>query len=150
VIARLAGLAIDARFATDRARSDRRDPASCATAARWIAANALAARGLRAALDGAPPREPAVFALRADSLAAVIAAVAAVPMLVDPTGLPRRWRLALRALGLPTLDGSVADALAAGASVLSPIGRGQRALAVARESQRYRVRIAPPGRLLAA
>jgi hypothetical protein len=150
VIGKLAGLAIDARFATGRARPGGRDPAACAIAARWIAANALAARGVQVALDGIPPGDPVVFALRADSLAAVIAAVAAVPLLVDTTALPRRWRLGLCALGLPTLAGSIAAALAGGASVLSPVGVGQRELAVALDADRYRVRIAPPAHQLVA
>ena len=150
MIAGLAGLAIDARFATRRTAHGGRDPASRAIAARWIAANALAVRGLHVALDGAPPREPSVFALHADGLAAVLAAIAAVPALVDTTTLPRRWRLALCALGLPTLDRAAAAALAGGASVLAPAGVGHRELAVALEAQRYRVRIAPPAHMLVA
>lgn len=146
MIARLTGLAIDARFAIHGAG----DPIARARAARWIAANALAARGVRVALEGTPPREPSVFALQAGSLAAVIAAIASLPVLVDAASLPCRWRLALRALGLPTLDRSTAAALAGGASVLSSGGSGPCALAVDREPHGFRVSVGSPGRMLVA
>jgi hypothetical protein len=154
VIAKLAGLAIDARFAV---RGVVRgvvpgvcDPVARALAARWIAANALSASGVRVVLEGTPPREPSVFALRAGSLAAVIAAIASVPVLVDAAILPLRWRLVLLALGLPALDRSPAAALADGASVLSSDGFGLCELAVDRESHGFRVRIGSPERMLAA
>ena len=150
MIAQLAGLAIDARVVTRRAMQRGGDPVARAAAARWIAANALAARGVRVALDGAPPHHPTMFALPGDGFAAVIAALAALPMLVDGAGLPRRWRLALCALGMPMLDRPAPVVLAHGASVLSAAGAGCCELAVALESQRYRVRIAPPDRMLVA
>jgi hypothetical protein len=55
VIGRLAGLAIDARFAIPDAMPGALEPVARARAARWIAANALAARGLQVAVEGAPP-----------------------------------------------------------------------------------------------
>jgi hypothetical protein len=146
VIARLTGLALDARFAVHAAGN----PVARALAARWIAANALAARGVRVAFDGAPPHEPSVLALRADSLAAAIAAIAAVPVLVDAASLPCRWRLALRALGLPTLDRAAPAALADGASVLRLVEAGLCELAVDREPRGFRVRVGAPPRMLAA
>jgi hypothetical protein len=149
VIGRLAGVAIDARVATRRAIAEG-GPMASAIAARWIAANALAVRGVKVALEGAPPAQPAVFAVGGDRLAAVLAALAALPMLVDTAELPRRWRLALCALGIPTLECPQAVALAGGASVLGAVAPGRRELAVAVESHRCRVRIASADRMLLA
>lgn len=150
MIARLAGLAIDARFAIDGAMEEGAAPAARACAARWIAANALAAWGARVAFDGTPPRGPSVLVLRAGSLPAALAAIASVPVLLDAATLPCSWRLVLRALGLPVLDRDAAAALAAGASVLLPDGSGACALAVDRESNGFRVRVAPSERTLVA
>ncbi len=113
MIARLAGVALDARGATRT-----RDAAELAIWARWIAANALAARGIRIAVSEAPPR-PRVFEVSTASVTGLLAAIAAVPALVDPATLPRRWRIALRALGVPLLDRPANEAVAAGASVVS-------------------------------
>jgi hypothetical protein len=112
VIARLAGVALDARAA---ARSD--DPVARAIVARWIAGNVLAVGRARILREIEPPTAR-VLDVRAASLAAVLGALAAVPALVDPTTLPLRWRLALRALGVPVVDRPIADVLARGASVV--------------------------------
>lgn len=150
MIAKLAGLAIDARFAIDGAMEDASAPAARACAARWIAANALAAWGARVALDGTPPSVPSMLVLRAGSLAAALAAIASVPVLLDAAALPCSWRLVLRALGIPVLDRAASAALAAGASVLLPDGSVGCALAVDRESNGFRVRVAPSERTLMA
>lgn len=149
MIARLAGLAIDARFAIPGAMPGPLEPVARARAARWIAANALATRGLQIAVEGAPPSEPSILRVHAASLAAVLAAIASLPVLVDTASLPCRWRLALRALGLPGLDRPAATALSAGASVLTAQGGGSE-LAVAREWHGFRVRLAPSRRTLPA
>lgn len=112
MIARLAGVALDARAA---ARTD--DPLERALAARWIAGNVLAV-GRATIARQPPPAEARVLDVRAASLAAVLGALAAQPALVDPTTLPLRWRIALRALGVPVVDRPIADVLARGASVV--------------------------------
>lgn len=149
MIARLAGLAIDARFAIPDAMPGAMAPVARARAARWIAANALATRGLRIAVEGAPPGEPSILVMHAASLPAVLAAIASLPVLVDPASLPCRWRLALRALGIPALDRPAASALSGGASVLTAAGRGC-ALAVDRDLYGFRVCLASPERTLPA
>jgi hypothetical protein len=149
VIGRLAGLAIDARFAIPVAMPGALEPIARARAARWIAANALATRGIQLAVEGPPPSEPSILGMRAASLSEVLAAIAATPVLVDPASLPRRWRLALRALGLPALDRPAASALSGGASVLTAAGHGCD-LAVDRELHGFRVRLASPERTLPA
>jgi hypothetical protein len=111
MIARLCGLAIDARAAT---RTD--CPLARARAARWIAANALAI-GRRPV----PPPSSSQARLREEHIAGfgdLLAALAVTPALVDPAALPAHWRLGLQALGVPVLDRPVDDALAAGASVI--------------------------------
>lgn len=149
MIARLAGLAIDARFAIPDAMPGTLEPIARARAARWIAANALATRGIELAVEGAPPDEPRILVMRAASLSELLAAIAAIPVLVDPATLPCRWRLALRALGLPALDRPAESALSGGASVLTAGGRGCE-LAIDRELRGFRVRLAPPERTLPA
>jgi hypothetical protein len=149
VIARLAGLAIDARFAIPSAMPGALEPVARARAARWIAANALATRGIELAVEGAPPDEPRILVMRAASLSQLLAAIAAIPVLVDPASLPCRWRLALRALGLPALDRPAESALSGGASVLTAGGRGCE-LAVDRELRGFRVRLESPERTLPA
>jgi hypothetical protein len=146
VITRLAGVAVDARFATHGALAG--EAVARARAARWIAANALAVRGVAVAIDGVPPDEPHVFALRATSLTEALAAIAAVPLLVDGAVLPCGWRLALRALGLPMLDRTTAAALAEGACVLGAGGLCE--LGVDRESRGFRVRVGAVQRMLVA
>ena len=146
MIARLAGVACDARSATRHLES----PHARAAAARWIAANALAAGGHRVWLDGTPPSAPRVFALHARCLVSAIAAIASVPVLVDASLLPRHWRLALRALGLPELESTTADALAGGASVLSADGLGGSSLSVETMPRGFRVRLAAPWPMLRA
>ena len=149
MIARLAGLAIDARFAIPAAMPGTLEPIARARAARWIAANALATRGIELAVEGTPPDEPRILVMRAASLSELLAAIAAIPVLVDSATLPCRWRLALRALGLPALDRPAESALSGGASVLTSGGRGCE-LAVDRELRGFRVRLAPPERTLPA
>jgi hypothetical protein len=150
VIGRLAGVAIDARFAVDAAAAGASDPVARARAARWIAANALATRGIGLSIDGAPPDEPGLVAMHAGSLTAVLAAIAALPVLVDTATLPCRWRIALRALGVPALDRPVAAAIAAGASVLAAGTAGGSELAVDRDWHGFRVRLSSPERMLSA
>ena len=149
MIARLAGLAIDARFAIPDAMPGALEPVARARAARWIAANALATRGIELAVEGTPPDEPRILVMRAASLSELLAAIAAIPVLVDSATLPCRWRLALRALGLPALDRPADSALSGGASVLTADGRGCE-LAVDRELRGFRVRLVPPERTLPA
>lgn len=141
MIGRLAGLALDARFALRPCPEFDDSPRSRAVVARWVAANALAAAGVTVSLAGPPVRAQTVFSLQAPSLMAMVAAVAAVPALVDQSTLPRTWRLALLALGLPVLDRPVAATLAGGASVLTLDGLGSRELAVETTPTGYRVRV---------
>ena len=114
MIARLAGVALDARARTSSDLHERAD------LARWIAGNVLAARGVP--LVCRPPAAARVVAMPASDLRGVLVAIAATPALVDPATLPRRWRLALRALGMPVLDRPVREAIAAGVSVVSIMG----------------------------
>lgn len=146
MIARLAGLAIDARVAINGPRN----AGSHASAARWIAANALAVRGVRVTLEGDLPRAPRVLALHASTFTAAIAALAAVPALLDAATVPRRWRLLLCALGVPTLEGARSTAVHDGASVLECTTSASCELAVDRELDGFRVRIAPARRMLVA
>lgn len=125
MIARLAGLALDARAA---ARST--EPRDRATAARWIAANLLAVRGKHVALDGEAPRDATMLGIEATDLMGALAAIAAVPALLDPETLPHHWRLALRALGVPCVDRPVPELLASGASVARLHARADVVLAV--------------------
>ncbi|HEY5950142.1 MAG TPA: hypothetical protein VIV40_31820 [Kofleriaceae bacterium] len=112
MIARLAGVALDARVATRT-----RDLRQRALAAQWIAANVLGVSHVRAQLDGAAPPSACVVSLHATSLRAILAAIASVPVLVHPATLPMRWRAVLAAFGVPVLDQPIEDALAQGASV---------------------------------
>ena len=106
MIARLAGVAIDARV---QART--RDPLALARATRWIAANYLAARRFRP-----------LHLVRVETLTDLLSAIAVAPVLVERASLPARWQLALRVLGLPLVDRAI------GAPVLSlaPVGGGYR------------------------
>lgn len=149
MIARLVGLAIDARFAIPGGTATC-GPVARARAARWIAANALASRGVWLEVDGAPPHEPGVLVLRAASFTAALAAIAALPVLVDTASLPCAWRVALRALGIPALDRPATAALSHGASVLTVEPPGCCELAVDRELRGFRVRIGSPERTLRA
>jgi len=145
-LARVGGVALDARFAT---RSPL--PAELARAASWIAGNLLAARGVRVQLEGVPPDAPAVIGVRAGELAGLLAALAKVPALVDARTIPLRWRALLRGLGMPVLDGVVHDALLGGASVVVvvPVRRQRRSAAattvqVLGDDTGYRVRVSSP------
>ncbi len=112
MIAKLCGLALDARVAT---RTD--DAAALARAAKWIAGNLLGIRGRAiAANDPGPIR---VIEAEVATLDDLLARLAAQPALVDPATLPATWRFYLRAVGMPLLDRPVDDALAGGASVLA-------------------------------
>ena len=112
MIARLAGVALDARFATRT-----RDLRKRALAAQWIAANVLGVSHVRARLHGDAPEHACVVSIHATSLRAILATIASVPVLVHPATLPMRWRAALRAFGVPVLDRPIEEALARGASV---------------------------------
>lgn len=112
MIARLAGVALDARFAA-RTRNLRER----ALAAQWIAANVLGVSRVRATLDGEAPDRACVVSVHATSLRAILATIASVPVLVHPGTLPMRWRAALHAFGVPVLDEPIEEALAQGASV---------------------------------
>jgi len=114
VIARLAGVAIDARVA---ARTT--DPVRLGRAARWIAGNALATRGMRVLLIDPVPDGGHVFAVRPGDVLGLLTALAVIPALVDAASLARGCRVALRALGLPVVDRPVEDVLAAGASIVT-------------------------------
>jgi hypothetical protein len=112
VIARLAGVALDARVA---ART--RDLRERALAAQWIAANVLGVSRVKARLHGDAPEKACVVSVHATSLRAILAAIASVPVLVHPGTMPMRWRAAFKAFGVPVLDQPIEDALAQGASV---------------------------------
>jgi len=112
VIARLLGVAVDARSAT-RTRNLRQR----ALAAQWIAANVLGVSRVRARLDGSPPGNGCVVSIHATSLRAILATIASMPVLVHPATLPMRWRAVLKIFGVPVLDQPVETALAQGASV---------------------------------
>jgi len=141
----LAGLAVDARAAV---RSD--DVRARADAAQWIAANLLAIRGLRVGVDGVVPAGARVFDVHVASVTGLLAAVAAVPALIDAVTLPLRWRIALGALGMPVVDRSLAAILARGASIINATGHAACALAVSPEAFGYRVRIRDTERMLVA
>ncbi|HEY4176401.1 MAG TPA: hypothetical protein VGM90_06200 [Kofleriaceae bacterium] len=115
MIRKLAGLAVDARYAIS--------PSSCsverAIIAQWVAKNALAATGVPACVGTTEPTQPGVLYMQANSLTALLSAIASVPVLVDAAHLPARWRLALRLLGVPALDRPAKVAIAEGASVLT-------------------------------
>ena len=112
MIARLCGLAVDARAATRT-----HDAAARARAARWIAGNLLGIRRIPvAANDPGPVR---VIASQVATLDDLLARLAAEPALVDPATLPATWRFYLRAVGIPLLDRPTDDALAGGACVLT-------------------------------
>ena len=112
MIARLAGVALDARVA---ARS--RDPRQRALAAQWIAANVLGVSRIRAEIGGAIPDRACVMSFHARTLRAFLATLASVPVLIDAKTVPLRWRAVLRVFGIPVLDRPVVHALASGASV---------------------------------
>ena len=106
MIARLAGVAIDARV---QART--RDPIELARATRWIAGNYLAVRRYRP-----------LHLVRVETLTDLLSAVACAPVLVDRASLPPRWQLALRILGMPLLD----HPTGAPVMTLEPLGAGYR------------------------
>ena len=112
MIARLAGVALDARVA-----SRTRDLRQRALAAQWIAANVLGVTRVRALLSGDAPPRACVVSVHATSLRAILATIASTPMLVHPATLPMHWRAVLRAFGVPVLDQPIEEALAQGASV---------------------------------
>lgn len=142
-LARVGGVALDARFV---ARTD--DPRELVRAAGWIAGNALAAQGVRVEPEGDTVDPPRVFGYRVLDLGGLLAALATVPALVDADTLPVRWRAALRALGIPTLDRSIGDAVAQGASVAVLVpprrqrsGPASSLVNVSADALGYRVRV---------
>ena len=146
MIARLCGLAVDARASTRT-----RDPLELAIATRWIAANLISIRGARLVVDGMVPAGGRLFGARVASLGDLLAALAAVPALVDAATLPFHWRLGLRALGIPVLDRPIPAALAAGASVVTVGPKAVSAVHVAVTIDgSYRVRVSDAHRLRAA
>ncbi len=146
MIAKLAGVALDARYAIALAGDSR----ARATASRWIAANAMATSSVRVSVRGGLPRAPGVFSVTAPCFAGLLAALAAVPALIDPTTIPRGWRLALAALGVPCLDRSAASAVAEGASVFLLGRSGGVPLLIGQERAGYFVQAICPDRLLTA
>lgn len=136
MIARLAGVAVDAR-----ALPWSRDPRELAESARWIAANVAAAFGVRSLPRDLIPIGTHRLGIRAESLAAACAALSLAPMLVDATTLPARWRLALRAVGLPMLDRPASLALAGGASIATYQAMNDEVDCVLSVGPDYRVRV---------
>ncbi len=112
-VARVCGAMVDARTRTHTG-----DACELATAAGWIASNLLAARGVRVGSGRSGGRDAGIVRVRVSDIGGLLAAIAVVPALIDGSTLPLRWRLALRALGLPLLDRSPELALASGASVV--------------------------------
>jgi hypothetical protein len=102
VIARLAGVALDARVANRTRNLKQR-----ALAAQWIAANVLGVSRVRALLSGDTPTRACVVSVHATNLRGILATAT----------LPMRWRAVLRAFGVPVLDQPIEEALAQGASV---------------------------------
>ncbi len=146
MIARLCGLGLDAR----RARRPG-DVVAQAHASRWIAGNLLAIRGVRIDLRGVLPAGAHVIGIRVRELTRLIAALAAVPAVLDAAPLPLRWQVALRALGIPVLDQLPEDAVRAGASVLVPSSSiPPLALHVDGDATGYRIEVVCPDRRLAA
>jgi hypothetical protein len=159
--ARIAGLAVDARVAVRSANRAGPSPGAHALlwtgdlheraeAARWIAANLLAIRGLRVGIDGPLPVGARRFDVRVASVTGLLAAVAAVPSLVDVETLPVHWRVALAALGVPAIDRAPAAVLARGVSVVGAGSGAGCALAVDAFVRGFRVRIADGERMLVA
>ncbi len=146
MIAKLAGVALDARYALAIAG----DSPARASAARWIAANAMATSSVRVRLQGTLPRGPATFSLHAPCFAGLLAALSIVPALIDPTTLSRGWRLALAALGMPCLDRPAVTAASEGASVFVFHRPGGIAISVGVETAGYLVQVISPDRLLLA
>lgn len=112
MIAKLCGVAVDARVATLT-----HDVAALARASKWIASNLLGIRGITVAANAPGPVR--VIESHVATLDDLLAQLAAEPALVDPGTLPATWRIYLRIVGVPLLDRSVDDALANGACVLS-------------------------------
>ena len=100
MIARLAGIAIDARIAAHT-----NDPVRLGRAARWIAGNVLAVRGVRVLLVDPVPTGAHVFEVHPGDLRAMLSVLAVIPALVDVASLARGCRVALRALGVPISTG---------------------------------------------
>lgn len=121
-LARICGLGIDAR----RARRTG-DLVDLAHASRWIAANLCSIRNVPFAT--AEIARARVVGVRATGLMQLCAELAARPSLVDPELLPVAWRIALRSVGLPMLDGPHATAVDAGVSVVVPLAARPHLLA---------------------
>lgn|GEM_PF-4412119 len=121
-LARMCGLGIDAR----RARRTR-NVVELAHASRWIAANLCSIRSVP--VVSAVNTRAQVIAVRTNNLMRLCAELAATPSLVDAELLPLAWRVALRGLGIPMLDGPRRHALDAGVSVIVPERAALRMLA---------------------
>jgi hypothetical protein len=135
VIASLCGLALDAHVATRT-----RDLAELASANRWIAGNLLSIRGRHVEVHGAIPYA-CYLEVRVGRLTGFLAAAAAVPSLIDARTLPVRWRVTLRAFGMPLLEDRIERALDAGISVLAYSRWSATNLIVAGGDDVYRVQI---------
>jgi len=145
-LAQVGGVALDARRVV-RLQSG----GELADAARWIAGDFLAALGVRVRIDGEVPTAPGLVAIRARDLAGFVAALAAVPAIVDGDTLPVRWRVALRFLGMPLCATSGPAAAGASVAVLatprwSLTGAAACTVTVGEDAQGYRVRVAPVAR----
>jgi hypothetical protein len=113
VIAQLCGVRLDAMRA-----GRTHDLAQRARASQWIAANGCAISGIRAF---EVPCGARLVHVDVPSLTCLLGVLAAMPALVDATRLPWPWRLALRALGIPVLDRTATDVVAAGIPVIVPV-----------------------------
>jgi hypothetical protein len=118
---RVLGVVIDARASRhpERRGESIDHPVTRARLARWVAGNVLAATRRATATGALAEAVPAagIVEWHVTSLTALLTAIAAYPTLVDGATLPRRWRAALRTLGVPLLACSPRDALAAGATI---------------------------------
>ena len=123
MIRRLCGIRLDAMRACAT-----RDVTRKALASQWIAANVCAISGIRSRPRDIVPTGARLVHVEIRSLTALLGLLAALPGLVNPAGLPLRWRLAVRALGIPTLDRAAANVVVAGgASVILPSYRARAA-----------------------
>jgi len=144
VIARLLGLALDARV------QRRGELHAAARTSRWIAGNALALRGRRLFTCGDLGAPPWVARIAPRDLGELLAALALAPSLLAAEDVPARWRFALRALGVPTLDVLVGDALERGVSVLTMAPYAPVEIEIEHARRSYVARVRRARRLLAA
>jgi hypothetical protein len=147
-LARFCGAMVDAR-----SRPHTGDACELAATAGWIASNLLAARGVRVGRRADDRHGAGIVRVRVSDLGGLLAAIAVMPALIDASTVPPRWRVALRALGLPLLDRTPDMAVASGASVVivepSPRMAATLAISVGADELGYRVMVAPAPRALA-